>query len=58
MEVILIFVIGFIVLLLAIIAIIKSITHRIQNSGKEVKDKIEHLEKRLDELENSEENKK
>lgn len=54
MEVILLFVVGFIIFLIAIFSVIKMIANRVTAPTKELQDKVSHLSKRVKELENEE----
>jgi cell division protein FtsL len=51
MEIILMFVVGFIVFMIAILSVIKMTTHRVTAPTNELKEKVANLENRMDELE-------
>lgn len=52
MEIIFMFIAGFIVFIIAIIAIIKAVTHRINIPTEDLKEEMSKLKKRVNELEN------
>lgn len=51
MDIILIFIVGYIVLILFTIVIIRGIVHRIKRPNDELKEEVSHLKKRIRELE-------
>jgi len=52
MEIIFMFIAGFIVFIIAIIAIIKGVTHRKKVQQMNLKEEVSNLKKRVHELEN------
>ena len=52
MEIILLFVVGFIVLIIAIFSVVKMTANRVTASTNDLKEEVTHLRKRIDELEN------
>lgn len=57
MEIILIFIVGFIVFTIAIFSVIKMATNRVTAPTNDLKEEITTLKKRIDELENEDNNK-
>ncbi|WP_198030024.1 hypothetical protein [Oceanobacillus manasiensis] len=51
MEIIFMFVAGFVVFFIAIIAVMKGIIHRVKEPARQSEQRISNLEKRLQELE-------
>lgn len=56
MEVILLFVIGFIVILIALFSLVKIATNKVIAPTNDLQEEIVHLKKRIDELENEKNN--
>ncbi|WP_164215563.1 hypothetical protein [Virgibacillus sp. YIM 98842] len=52
MEIIFMFIAGFIVFIIAVIAIVKGVTHRVKRPTDDLKAEVSHLKKRVSELEN------
>lgn len=52
MEIIFMFIAGFIVFIIIIIAIIKGVAHRIKSPTDELKEEVLNLKNRINELEN------
>lgn len=52
MEVILLFVVGFIVFIIAIFSVVKMIASRVTAPTNDLKEEVAHLKNRIDELEN------
>ncbi|WP_377890628.1 hypothetical protein [Alkalihalobacillus sp. R86527] len=55
MEIIFMFIVGLLVSIIAVIAIVKGITYRIQKPTEDVKEENSNLNKRIDDLENERE---
>lgn len=56
MEIILMVVAGIIVFIIAILSIIKGVTHRVQAPTEDLRGEISSLQKRVDELEDEKKN--